>query len=276
MGPILLLVLFNLVVFIMILRILIKHSYRKFKKTKPDRRVKGILKTSISLFSITVMFGLQWLFGALTIADASLAFQWLFVIFCTLQGFFLFFFFVIVGDDSRNEWMDIMNVGRKRGSVLSHSLLSIRSRKGTTGTLSSTLSREGRYTKKKVPLSGPVSSLSLETSTEPIHSIVEAESKVMVNTHAASGERESVEKKGVPDSHVLPHILEHRSVSPQSDKPPSYPSPPVSPIDQGQLPSEKGNVSPESLSVVGKSPPNIFIMTNPEYSHSRNDETTHL
>ena len=189
---------------------------------------------------------------------------------------FLFFFFVVVGDDARNGWMDIMNVGRKRGSVLSLSLLSIRSRKGTTGTLSATLSREGRYTKKNVPLSAPVSSLSLESSTEPIHSIVEAESKVMVNTHAASGKRESGEKKGAPDSQVLPHVLEHRLVSPQSDKPPSYPSSPASPIDQGQLPSENGNVSPESLNVVGKSPPIIFTMTNPENSHSHIDETRHL
>ena len=260
-------VLFNLVVFVIILRILIRHSYRKFKKTKQDRRLKGVLKTLMSLFSITVMFGFQWLFGALTIADASLVFQWLFVIFSTLQGFFLFFFFVILRPDARDEWMQIMTVGRNRGSVLSQSFFS-RSSKGNTDSLSSTLSRE---IKKNVLLSQPVSPKP-STVDVPMLSVIEEESVVMVNIKAASGESESNEKRGSPDIQVPPHILERKSVSPQSDKPPSYPSPPSSPIDEAEI----GNVIHESLSAVGKSPPIIFMITNPQYSHSSDDETTHM
>ena len=255
---------FNLVVFVIILRILIRHSYQKFKKTKQDRRVKGVLKTLMSLFSITVMFGFQWLFGALTIADASLAFRWLFVIFSTLQGFFLFFFFVILRPDARDEWMQVMNLGRKRGTVLSQSFFS-RSSKGNTDTSSSTLLRE---IKKNVLLSQPVSPKP-STVDVPMRSVIEEDSVIMVNIKAASGESESNEKK---DTQVPPHILERKSVSPQSDKPPSYPSPPSSPIDEAEI----GNVIHESLSAVGKSPPIIFVMTNPKYSHSSDDETTHM
>ena len=241
-----------------------RHSYRKFKKTKQDRRVKGVLKTVMSLFSITVMFGFQWLFGALTIADASLAFRWLFVIFSTLQGIFLFFFFVILRPDARDEWMQIMHLGRNRGTVLSQSFFS-RSSKGNTDTSSSTLFRE---IKKNVLLSQPVSPKP-STVDVPMRSVFEEESVIMVNIKAASCESESNEKK---DTQVPPHILERKSVSPQSDKPPSYPSPPSSPIDEAEI----RNVIHESLSAVGKSPPIIFMMTNPKYSHSSDDETTHM
>ena len=265
MGPILLMVVFNLIVFIMILRILIRHSYLKLKKTKQDRKVKGIVKTLISLFSITAMFGLQWLFGALTIADASLAFQWLFVIFCTLQGFFLFFFFVIVGEDARDEWLKLINIGKKRRSVFSQSLFSTRSSKGNTNTLSSSLSQEGCYTRQNVILNTPVNSLSPKMSTvdEPIYRVIETESTFMVNQHVANGEGESGERKGSPDIQVPPDILECKSDPSQSDKSLAYPSPPASPVDKEQLPGENGKISPP-------------ILRNPENSHSNHDEMTYL
>ncbi len=60
------------------------------------------------------MFGLSWLFGALTIIDAKGAFEWLFVIFNTLQGFFLFVFFCVIGEDARDEWLNVLRCGRKK------------------------------------------------------------------------------------------------------------------------------------------------------------------
>ena len=86
LGPILALVLFNTVVLVLVIRVLIKHSVRKLKDKEDKEKVQGTFKTLISVASIMLMFGLQWLFGALTIAEASTAFQWLFVIFSTLQG----------------------------------------------------------------------------------------------------------------------------------------------------------------------------------------------
>ncbi len=60
------------------------------------------------------MFGLSWFFGALTVVDAHQAFQWLFVIFNSLQGFFLFIFFCVVGKDARAEWLNVLRCGRKK------------------------------------------------------------------------------------------------------------------------------------------------------------------
>lgn len=114
LGPVLALVLFNTVVFVLVIRVLIKHSVRKLKNANTTKKLKGTFKALISIMSIMSMFGLQWLFGALTIAEASLVFQWLFVIFSTLQGFFLFLFFVVLGKETRDEWLNLISFGRRK------------------------------------------------------------------------------------------------------------------------------------------------------------------
>ena len=112
LGPILALVLFNTIVFVLVIRVLIKHSSRKMKGASNSKKIQGTFKTLISIMSIMFMFGFQWLFGALTIAEASLVFQWLFVIFSTLQGSFLFIFFVVLGKETRGEWLNVLRIRR--------------------------------------------------------------------------------------------------------------------------------------------------------------------
>ena len=60
------------------------------------------------------------MFGAFTIAEASEAFQWLFVIFSTLQGVFLFFYFCVLATDAREEWLKLLRCYAKRPDTLSH------------------------------------------------------------------------------------------------------------------------------------------------------------
>ena len=50
-----------------------------------------------------VLLGLTWLFGVLAIDDAKLAFQYLFCIFNTLQGFLVFVLFCILPDGTRQQ-----------------------------------------------------------------------------------------------------------------------------------------------------------------------------
>ena len=137
LGPILALVLLNTIVFVLVIRVLVKHSARKLKDANISKKLQGTFKTLISIMSIMFMFGLQWLFGALTIAQASLAFQWLFVIFSTLQGFFLFLFFVVLGKETRDEWLNVFTCGkrkkgRKRGPSVSQGSKSKQTRKPQT------------------------------------------------------------------------------------------------------------------------------------------------
>ena len=114
LGPILALVLFNLVVFVLVLRVLIKHTCRKVADLEKKKKAQGTIKTFISIISISFMFGLQWVFGAFTIEEASVVFQWLFVVLSTLQGFFLFLFFCVFTEEAREEWLNLFSCGRRK------------------------------------------------------------------------------------------------------------------------------------------------------------------
>ena len=59
------------------------------------------------------LFGLTWIFGALTVREASTAFQFLFAIFNSLQGFFIFLFFCVFGREGQKHWLRVLCCGRK-------------------------------------------------------------------------------------------------------------------------------------------------------------------
>ena len=106
--------------FVVIARVLIKHSKKKLQNMKGDKekeqknRAKGISKTLFSIVSVMTMFGLSWFFGAFSIGGGALVFQWLFVIFNTTQGFMLFIFFCVIGSDAREEWKNLLTCNRYR------------------------------------------------------------------------------------------------------------------------------------------------------------------
>uniref|UniRef100_A0A1X7T087 G-protein coupled receptors family 2 profile 2 domain-containing protein n=1 Tax=Amphimedon queenslandica TaxID=400682 RepID=A0A1X7T087_AMPQE len=65
----------------------------------------------ISYFGILILFGLTWLFAVFTyITEPNISFviQCFFAFFNTFQGFFIFFFFVVLSSDSRNAWKSIL------------------------------------------------------------------------------------------------------------------------------------------------------------------------
>ena len=95
LGPIFAILIFNLVIFITVTSILIKHTQKTLGRTKEQMSKKTAIRLLISIAGIMSLFGLTWLFGALTVtgfgsATASVAFQPLFVVFNALQGFFIF------------------------------------------------------------------------------------------------------------------------------------------------------------------------------------------
>ena len=114
LGPIFVVLLFNNVVFVLVVRVLIKHNKRKITESKDAKKYKNTFKTLIRIVSIMAMFGLSWLFGAFTINHASIVFSWLFVIFNSLQGFVLFLFFCVIGKDAREEWKSVFTCGRSK------------------------------------------------------------------------------------------------------------------------------------------------------------------
>ena len=75
---------------------------------------KETCKLILSLSGIMTLLGLTWVLsiftsvGTSTNRDASFALQFLFVFFNSLQGFFLFVFFVILSADARNAWLSVL------------------------------------------------------------------------------------------------------------------------------------------------------------------------
>ncbi len=120
LAPIVFVLLFNTLMFIIITRVLIKHSKKKLVNLKNEKdkeqkkRAKGIFKTLLSIVSVMIMFGLSWFFGALSIGEGAIVFQWLFVIFNTTQGFMLFLFFCVIGSDVRDEWKNLLTCNKYR------------------------------------------------------------------------------------------------------------------------------------------------------------------
>ena len=96
-APILVIFVFNIIIFALVARVLFKHMRRK-------KSVRSTVRLMISIVSLAMMLGLTWLFGALTVRESSTAFQYLFIIFNGFQGFYLFVFICIIGKDSRELW----------------------------------------------------------------------------------------------------------------------------------------------------------------------------
>ena len=67
------------------------------------------------------LFGLTWIFGALTISGASLPFQILFVVFNGFQGFFIFLFLCVFSTDARELWKESLSSGYNKFSTLHRS-----------------------------------------------------------------------------------------------------------------------------------------------------------
>ena len=79
---------------------------------------KTAVRLLISITGVMFLFGLTWLFGAFTVADASLAFQILFVVFNSLQGFFIFLFICVFSKDTRELWIEKLSCGRYKSKAL--------------------------------------------------------------------------------------------------------------------------------------------------------------
>ena len=112
LGPIFAILLFNATIFVIITSVLIKHSQKRFSSKDKAKRQR-VARLMISIMGVMALFGLMWIFGALTIREASTAFQFLFAIFNSLQGFFIFLFFCAFGKDGRELWLHMLCCGRK-------------------------------------------------------------------------------------------------------------------------------------------------------------------
>ena len=104
---------FNTVIFIVVIAVLIKHTRRRGQR-KDSSTLKTTTQTLINIIGIMSIFGLTWLFGAFTVTQKTqLAFLILFVLFSSFQGFFAFIFLCVINKDTRELWIQFLTHGRR-------------------------------------------------------------------------------------------------------------------------------------------------------------------
>ena len=96
LAPIFAVMLFNLVVFICIIVVLIRHKMGRVKQKQEQMTARTALRLMFSISCVMLLFGLTWLFAILTFSSSfpilRQIFQILFTVFNSLQGFFIFVF----------------------------------------------------------------------------------------------------------------------------------------------------------------------------------------
>lgn len=200
LGPIFAILFINIVIFIMVIGVLIKHTQNKLNRTKAQMSKKKAIRLLISTTGIMFLFGLTWLIGALTIlgfADsrASTTLQILFVILNASQGFFIFLFFCVLSKDARQLWLQLMPCVRYKSKTLNPSQASKSTLKADTAVTDSTLT-SAAYSKSEYNSS--TNNLSKERYTDiPLH-LTATELKVkpsVVTVDLESSDLEGNEKR---------------------------------------------------------------------------------
>eukprot|EP00731_Ephydatia_muelleri_P031711 Em0023g218a len=139
LGPIFAILLFNMVMFVLVARVLIKHTMQKCVKGEDKAQYRAIFKTLLSVAGVMLLFGLSWIFAAFTVKEAAFAFQILFILFNSTQGFFIFIFLCVLNQNIRQEWLNILTCGRAGKqklvpSMTGHSTANSHNTKSTTFT----------------------------------------------------------------------------------------------------------------------------------------------
>ncbi|XP_038133136.1 adhesion G-protein coupled receptor G2 [Cyprinodon tularosa] len=102
--------LFNFIMFIVVL-----VQLHRIKKQNPhNSKHRSTLQDVRSVLGITILLGLTWGFAFFAWGPVNLAFMYLFAIFNSLQGFFIFVFHCLVKETVRRQWRTYLCCGKMR------------------------------------------------------------------------------------------------------------------------------------------------------------------
>ena len=88
-------------------------ALNKSSKMYPHNAINALHRLRI-IAAFILLFSLTWLFGFLVIANGILAFQYIFCILNSLQGFFIFVFYGLKNENVRKSWSDKLGLFQKR------------------------------------------------------------------------------------------------------------------------------------------------------------------
>ncbi|XP_052777119.1 adhesion G protein-coupled receptor L1-like isoform X1 [Mya arenaria] len=118
-GPVAFILLVNLLILIYAMTAVCKHSEYVFTKDKsPTGNIRAWIQGALAL---EVLLGLTWVFGFFYISEEALPFAYLFTIFNSLQGLFIFVFHCVLNKKIRKEYARFIDYQRRPSSSGTHS-----------------------------------------------------------------------------------------------------------------------------------------------------------
>ena len=112
---------FNVFIFVWVIVVLIRHTRNTAALRKEDITIQSVLRRIFSISGIMTLFGLTWLFAVFTflpINELKKTFVTCFVIFNSFQGLFIFFFYVVLKEEIRESWRELLSCGRYQSKLL--------------------------------------------------------------------------------------------------------------------------------------------------------------
>ncbi|KAK7481932.1 hypothetical protein BaRGS_00026840 [Batillaria attramentaria] len=100
-GPVCLILLLNLVSFVLVLRVILGLTDNKHGRAETSQAAQKLRRA----IGVAVLLGVTWVFGLLSIDDTSqVVFNYLFAVFNSLQGLFIFLFYCVFNKNTRAAW----------------------------------------------------------------------------------------------------------------------------------------------------------------------------
>lgn len=107
---------YNVVIFVIVFyKLFLVRA--QIKSTSNSR--KDVIRQVQNVVAISVLLGLTWIFGFLSLGGARFIFNLLFLLFCSLQGLFVFLLFCLRQKEARDVWKNCFKSKRKDRTVSS-------------------------------------------------------------------------------------------------------------------------------------------------------------
>ena len=99
-APIAIILLVNIIILVMV-----TISLHSSSKCKPMSDAVRVISEARIAFACKVLLGKTWILVFFAVEEVTVAFQWLFCITNSLQGFFIFLFYTVRNQEVRNTWL---------------------------------------------------------------------------------------------------------------------------------------------------------------------------